>query len=116
MIYFPKSIFLIVASLNLILGAVDFSLISTKIPDATGHMFLNKTLYVNGFQDFGFKEVELVDKCLGQAENQKTVIRVSDGGHVKNLILGKNAGNGIVCDGDCTLENVHWRDVCEVVF
>ena len=96
--------------------AIDWSLISTDIPKNTGSIFLNRTEIVRGFKDYNYTEVQLVEKCRGQAENQRSVIRVLDGGHIKNLIVGVNAGNGIYCEGSCTLENVHWRAVCEVCF
>lgn len=92
---------------------IDWSLISTKIPSNTGKLYLTETLKLSGKHDFGFIEMQLEDKCNGQDEHQKDVIRVKDGGHIKNLIVGPNAGNGIVCEGDCILENVHWKKVCE---
>ncbi len=96
--------------------SINEDLIARFIPENTGMIFYEKTQIVTGFVDFGFKEVQLTDLCQGQSEQQKTLFRVTNGGHIKNVIIGKNAGNGIVCDGDCTLENVHWRDVCEVCF
>ena len=91
---------------------INHSLIVTKIPTPTVQVYLNKTLIININEtvDFGFQEAQLVEKCREQAEDQTTVIKVLNGGHVKNLIVGVNAGNGIVCLGNCILENVHWRD------
>lgn len=94
--------------------AVDFRLISKSIPNRTGHEYLNKTLIVTKNTDFGMKELELVEACRDQSETQRAVLRVKDGVRIKNLIVGVNAGDGIHCEGNCVLENVHWRDVCEV--
>jgi hypothetical protein len=106
--------FVILIVINAYLCAINNSLIIKTIPKSNGVVYLNKTLIVNGTVDFNFVEYQLVQDCLEQLEGQTTVIKVLDGGHVKNLIVGKNAGNGIVCMGNCILENVHWRDVCEV--
>ena len=94
---------------------IDPNLIVTSIPKPTGQVYLEKTQIINGTVDFGYQEVQLIEKCQEQNEKQKSVLTVLNGGHVKNLIVGVNAGNGIVCKGNCTLENVHWRDVCEVI-
>lgn len=67
-----------------------------------------------GLSWFKFQEVQLENKCDGKNEKPKDVIRVKNGGHIKNLIVGVNAGNGIVCEGSCILENVDWKEVCKV--
>lgn len=41
------------------------------------------------------------------------MFRVADGGTVENVIIGSPAGDGIHCDGSCTLRNVWWEDVGE---
>jgi pectate lyase len=51
--------------------------------------------------------------CSGQAEDQTPVLRVNDGGHIRNLRINQFAADGIHCLGSCTLENVVWEDVCE---
>ncbi len=109
------SVFIIIAVLfQISLSAIDKNLIATSIPIPTGQVLLNNTFIVKGTVDFGFQEYQLAEKCREQGEDQKSVLTVLNGGYVKNLIIGPNAGNGIVCKGSCTLENVHWRDVCEV--
>ena len=94
---------------------IDPNLIVTSIPKPTGQVYFEKTQTINGTVDFGYQEVQLIEKCLEQNEKQKNVLTVLNGGRVKNLIVCVNAGNGIVCRGNCTLENVDWRDVCEVI-
>lgn len=84
------------------------------IPPANGEEKLASTRIITGFVDFNFKRVHLQEACRGQDEHQKDVLLLKNGAHVKNLIVGINAGNGIVCEGNCTLENVFWEDVCEV--
>ncbi|EGZ19280.1 hypothetical protein PHYSODRAFT_488675 [Phytophthora sojae] len=55
-------------------------------------------------------------KCNGQSESKwdTAVFFVEAGGHLKNVIIGKNQMEGVHCDQqDCTIENVWWDDVCE---
>jgi len=111
---FLKILFIFITFFQLYSFAINNNLIVKKIPSNSGTVKLTTTLTVTGTVDFQFKEYELTQPCLGQIESQMTVLKVKNNGHVKNLILGANAGNGIVCEGNCTLENVHWRDVCEV--
>ena len=89
------------------LCAINNDLIVKTIPTSNEMVYLNKTIVVNGTVDFNFVEYQNVIECLEQLDGQQPVIKVLDGGHVKNLIVGKNAGNGIVCMDDCILENVH---------
>lgn len=51
--------------------------------------------------------------CDEQDEGQSPVLRVADGGHIRNLRINRFAADGIHCMGSCTLENVVWEDVCE---
>ncbi len=49
----------------------------------------------------------------GQGESQDAVFELAPGAVIKNVILGAPAGDGIHCNGDCTIENVWWEDVGE---
>ncbi|KAG3052733.1 hypothetical protein PI124_g23841, partial [Phytophthora idaei] len=54
--------------------------------------------------------------CEGQTESgsDTAVFKVEAGGHLKNVIIGKNQMEGVHCDKhDCIIENVWWDDVCE---
>lgn len=55
-------------------------------------------------------------KCSDQRETgwRTSVFRVEAGGTLKNVIIGKDQTEGVHCvQGDCTIENVWWEDVCE---
>ncbi|CAH0521676.1 unnamed protein product [Peronospora belbahrii] len=55
-------------------------------------------------------------KCKGQTESgyQTSVFRLEPGATHKNVLIGKDQMEGVHCDnGDCTLNNVWWEDVCE---
>jgi len=43
------------------------------------------------------------------------VFKLEDGAILKDVIIagGLNGSDGVHCLGNCTLENVHWEDVCE---
>ncbi|KAG1697268.1 hypothetical protein DVH05_016553 [Phytophthora capsici] len=54
--------------------------------------------------------------CQEQTESgaDTSVFKVEAGGHLKNVIIGKNQMEGVHCDKhDCIIENVWWDDVCE---
>jgi pectate lyase len=70
------------------------------------------TITVTGTRDFGGATVGT--SCNGNSESQQPVILVKDGGVVKNVTLAAGAAaDGIHCEGNCTLQNVTWADVCE---
>lgn len=70
------------------------------------------TITVTGTRDFGGATVGT--SCNGGSESQQPVILVKDGGVVKNVTLQAGAAaDGIHCEGNCTLQNVTWADVCE---
>ncbi len=55
-------------------------------------------------------------KTLGdgsQAEDQKPVFVVEDGGKLINVVLGAPAADGIHTKGSVTLENITWEDIGE---
>ena len=49
----------------------------------------------------------------GQSESQDPIFDLAAGATLKNVIIGAPAGDGVHCDGDCTLINVWWEDVGE---
>lgn len=51
--------------------------------------------------------------CDGQSESQQPVFDLKDGATLKNVIINKNAADGVHCEGSCTISNVVWQDVCE---
>jgi hypothetical protein len=52
-----------------------------------------------------------VTSFSGQAD---TVFILRKGATLKNVIIGKNQGEGVYClGGGCTIENVWFEDVCE---
>ncbi len=70
------------------------------------------TITVTGTRDFGGATVGT--SCNGGSESQQPVILVKDGGVVRNVTLQAGAAaDGIHCEGNCTLQNVTWADVCE---
>lgn len=70
------------------------------------------TITVTGTRDFGGATVGT--SCAGGSESQQPVILVKDGGTVKNVTIQAGAAaDGVHCEGNCTLQNVNWPDVCE---
>jgi pectate lyase len=52
--------------------------------------------------------------CNEQDEGQQPVFNLADGAVLKNVRIKAGGGaDGIHCQGNCTLENVVWEDVCE---
>jgi hypothetical protein len=51
--------------------------------------------------------------CSGDAESQQPVFLLKDGATLQNVIINKNAADGVHCEGSCTVRNVVWQDVCE---
>jgi len=49
----------------------------------------------------------------GQGESQDPMFVVANGGTIENVILDAPAGDGIHCEGSCTIRNVWWNDVGE---
>jgi len=50
-------------------------------------------------------EGNLNDCSIGDQSSTKAIIEVANGGSVKNVIFGKNVGDGIHCLGSCTIDN-----------
>lgn len=53
------------------------------------------------------------DCTLGDQSSTKAIIEVANGGSVKNVIFGKNIGDGIHCLGSCTIDNVWFPYICD---
>jgi hypothetical protein len=58
-------------------------------------------------------EGDLNDCTKGDQDSTKAIIEVANGGSVKNVIFGKNIGDGIHCLGSCTIENVWFPYICD---
>ena len=58
----------------------------------------------------------IAGRALGdgsQDEDQAPVFKLEAGAHLKNVVLGAPAADGIQCHGDATLENIVWEDIGE---
>jgi pectate lyase len=69
------------------------------------------TTTVTGTFDGGGKSYGT--SCDGQSESQQPVFLLKDGATLKNVVITKNAADGVHCEGNCTISNVVWQDVCE---
>lgn len=58
-------------------------------------------------------EGNLEDCSAGDQDSNDPILDVADGGSVKNVIFGKRVGDGIHCNGSCTIENVWFQYVCD---
>jgi pectate lyase len=58
-------------------------------------------------------EGNLEDCTIGDQSSTNAILEVADGGSVKNVIFGKNVGDGIHCLGSCTIDNVWFPYVCD---
>jgi hypothetical protein len=58
-------------------------------------------------------EGTLEDCSAGDQGSNDPIIEVADGGSVKNVIFGKRVGDGIHCEGSCTIENVWFQYTCD---
>ena len=91
---------------------------SSGIPVATGTTVNSTTVTIpaNTTRDFGFQRIGIKAQAAScDDEGQKPVFLLEDGAVLKNVIIhgGLNGSDGVHCKGNCTLENVHWEDVCE---
>ena len=81
-------------------------------PTETGAVKLSATVTVTGTFDGHLQRYwGLGDGS--QSESQPALFVVQDGGTIKNVIIGTPAGDGIHCQGSCTIQNVWWLDVGE---
>jgi hypothetical protein len=83
-------------------------------PTKKGDVSISATVSVKAGQtlDGGMKRY----CCIGsgsQSESQPAVFDLADGATLKNVIIGSPAGDGVHCEGRCTIQNVWWEDVGE---
>lgn len=81
-------------------------------PGDTGSVHQTTTRDVGTFFDGGMKRHYGIGDG-GQGESQDPMFVVADGGTIQNVILDAPAGDGIHCEGSCTIRNVWWNDVGE---
>ena len=75
-------------------------------------MSISGTVNVSGTFDGGMKTY----CCIGdgsQSESQDPMFEIANGGTLQNVILGSPAGDGVHCEGTCTIRNVWWNDIGE---
>jgi hypothetical protein len=60
-------------------------------------------------------DIFVASTCHGQKEGgvKEAMFILENGATLSNVILGPNNGEGIHCQGTCTLNNIWWLDVCE---
>jgi hypothetical protein len=86
---------------------------STTWPTPTGNAPVNNgTIQVTGTFDGGMRRYCCIGDG-GQGESQDPVFELAPGATIQNVILGAPSGDGIHCEGNCTIRNVWWEDVGE---
>ena len=83
----------------------------TPWPEASGTEALTATRRIMG--EYDGQMVRYTGWGGSQDENQDPLFEMTDGSTMRNVIIGAPAGDGIHCEGTCTLENVWWEDVGE---
>jgi hypothetical protein len=81
-------------------------------PSETGSVKVSSTTNVSGTFDGGLKRYYGIGDG-GQSESQDPMFKLANGATLQNVIIGAPAGDGVHCDGSCTLRNVWWLDVGE---
>jgi hypothetical protein len=81
-------------------------------PTPTESVKVDATIPISGTKDFGLRRYFGIGDG-GQGESQDPMFRLADGAVLKNVIIGAPAGDGVHCQGSCTLINVWWEDVGE---
>lgn len=81
-------------------------------PSDTGSVHQTTTKDAGTFFDGGMKRHYGIGDG-GQGESQDPMFVVADGGTIQNVFLDTPAGDGIHCEGSCTIRNVWWNDVGE---
>ncbi|MGW4644148.1 pectate lyase [Sphaerisporangium sp. NPDC004334] len=81
-------------------------------PSPSGSVKVDATIQVSGTFDGGMKRYYGIGDG-GQSESQDPVFELAAGSTIKNVIIGAPAGDGIHCNGNCTIQNVWWEDVGE---
>lgn len=86
-------------------------------PSSNGSKNLGSGITVAGGEVYdggmAVHEGSLEDCSTGDQDSVDPLIDVADGGTVRNVIFGKNVGDGIHCNGSCTIENVWFPYVCD---
>ncbi|WP_328461731.1 pectate lyase [Actinoplanes sp. NBC_00393] len=86
---------------------------TTPWPSETGSVKVNATISVpSSGLDGGNKRYYGIGDG-GQSESQDPMFKLANGATLSNVIIGAPAGDGVHCDGNCTLRNVWWLDVGE---
>ncbi|MFD1152747.1 pectate lyase, partial [Saccharothrix hoggarensis] len=81
-------------------------------PTDSGSVHQTTTRNVGTFFDGGMKRFYGIGDG-GQGEGQDPMFVVAHGGTIQNLFIDAPAGDGIHCEGSCTIRNVWWNDVGE---
>jgi hypothetical protein len=81
-------------------------------PTDTGSVHQTTTRNVGTYFNGGMKRYYGIGDG-GQGEGQDPMFVVSNGGTIENLFIDAPAGDGIHCEGSCTIRNVWWNDVGE---
>ncbi|ATE55440.1 pectate lyase [Actinosynnema pretiosum] len=81
-------------------------------PSDTGSVHQTTTKNAGTFFDGGLKRYYGIGDG-GQGESQDPMFVVANGGTIQNVIIDAPAGDGIHCEGSCTIRNVWWNDVGE---
>jgi pectate lyase len=81
-------------------------------PSNTGSVHQTETRNVGSFFDGGMKRYYGIGDG-GQGESQDPMFVVANGGTIQNVWIDAPAGDGIHCEGSCTIRNVWWNDVGE---
>lgn len=81
-------------------------------PTPTGSQKVDATIAVSGTFDGGLKRYYGIGDG-GQSESQDPMFELAAGATLRNVIIGAPAGDGVHCEGNCTLINVWWEDVGE---
>jgi pectate lyase len=85
-------------------------------PTATGTpVTITGTKSVTGTYDgkMALHNGTLNDCTTGDQSSTKAMIEIADGGTVKNIVFGPQAGDGIHCLGSCTIDNVWFPYICD---
>ncbi|WUE13161.1 pectate lyase [Nonomuraea sp. NBC_00507] len=81
-------------------------------PSDAGSVHQTTTRNTGSFFDGGMKRYYGIGDG-GQSESQDPMFVVPNGGTIQNVIIDAPAGDGIHCEGSCTIRNVWWNDVGE---
>lgn len=87
-----------------------------NIPTRSGSIVsLPSPSRISGSQDLGNREFDRGRRCDSDADtgSDSAVFILENGASLSNVIIGKDALEGVHCLGACTLTNVWFRDVCE---